>query len=293
MTPGGFTARFELAAEADPVRDFSLWPYPRPRPPQPGALRGSALLFQSFEAAGAPDRMLALIDAFRRLYSPLEIVWGVKCVEGRLSWEFYFFDYQRWDRRIGMAQFLDATSDVLRCAVTPDDSKPYFLFSIDVDSSIAAGDSALPHIDVYIGHPDAYLSSGLCYRYDGTSYTLRNLYAFFDAKRHVPAIRSKLASTVRFDARATPTDRLFWPEMAGAEIVILANKREADGIYFSRITIDQLIAFQRRIGAPQACIAFAERHRDALAHQLFDVGYDYRFHGGEITILKGGWFGLL
>jgi hypothetical protein len=43
----------------------------------------------------------------------------------------------------------------------------------------------------------------------------------------------------------------------------------------------------------RGCIAFAERDRDALAHQLLDVGDDDRFHGGEMTILKGGWFGLL
>ena len=65
------------------------------------------------------------------------------------------------------------------------------------------------------------------------------------------------------------------PELLDCEVVVVANKKFNDGIYFSRIKIDPLIGFLEREGSrPISSDSFAD-HRGELDHMLYDVGMDY------------------
>ena len=89
-------------------------------------------------------------------------------------------------------------------------------------------------------------------------------------------------------------DRIIWPEMDGVQTIVVANKRHSDALYFSRISIDQLILFMGRLRFPRELRDFAAEKRESFAHHLFDVGYDYLPDAsGEIRYLKGGYYGLL
>jgi hypothetical protein len=284
--------RLERARPSDPPLDFCLWPYSRPAPPQQGALRSSALLHASFALAGAPA-MAAVAEALQRRLGRFATVYGVKWAAGRMSWEFYLYDYARWERRLGAVQLAEALEGVADVRVRADEATPYFMVSVELGSEQAAGSAPVETLDLYMGLPDSQLSAGACYGLTRQGLELRNIYHFFDAARREDALALAFASP-RFDARRVAPEALFWPEMAGARSLVVASKRWCDGLYFSRIGVDALIAFLRRAEFPSALTDFALARRDALSHHLFDVGYDHAVGpDGRPRILKGSFYGLL
>ena len=85
---------------------------------------------------------------------------------------------------------------------------------------------------------------------------------------------------------------LIWPELTDCQTIVVANKKNNDGLYFSRINIDQLIQFLNKCHYPQAIIEHAEKNRDQLDHMLYDVGIDYVMEDGNINILKSAYYGF-
>jgi len=73
---------------------------------------------------------------------------------------------------------------------------------------------------------------------------------------------------------------------------VVANKRNNDGVYFSRINVDQFIFFLKRMGYPPGICRFVEDRRSELDHLLYDVGFDYRLEDGSLVILKSGYYGV-
>lgn len=292
--PWDLEPRLKRSRPSDPALDYCLWPYESPRPAAPTALRSSALLYHSFSVAGVSERMLDVCDAIRDRFGLFNTVWGVKYSGGHLSWEFYFYDYNRAERRHGVADFLDATRGYLRCSVPPDDGKPYFMFSVEFDDRHACGEAEIDQIDIYMGNPGSNVSSGICYGLSADRYEMRNLYFFFDAVRHHDDIRGKVAATVHLPFCQISMDRIVWPEMDGVQTIVVANKRHNDALYFSRISVDQLVMFMERLRFPGSLSEFVVQNREAFAHHLFDVGYDYLpDENGEIQYLKGSYYGLL
>ncbi len=76
-------------------------------------------------------------------------------------------------------------------------------------------------------------------------------------------------------------------------MIVVANKKLNDGVYFSRITIDQLIRFADRLAYPQSIQAFFRDNRARLDHLLFDVGIDYRMTQGSVEIVKSAYYGVV
>jgi hypothetical protein len=101
-----------------------------------------------------------------------------------------------------------------------------------------------------------------------------------------------VASSAFIDMTAVDMDRLLWPELRDCRVIVVANKQQNDALYFSRINIDQLIFFLRRMEYPAPHIAFVEANRDRLDHLLYDVGIDYRMESGELRLLKSGYYGI-
>ena len=75
-------------------------------------------------------------------------------------------------------------------------------------------------------------------------------------------------------------------------MIVIANKQHNDSVYFSRIDVDQLIFFLRRMQYPDQICNFVEAQRAKLDHLLFDVGFDYRLEAGKLVILKSGYYGV-
>jgi hypothetical protein len=284
----------QRATPGDPALDYCLWPYEPPAPPKPGALQSSALLYHSFAVAGVPERMIALCETLRRAVGPFGTVWGVKHASGRLSWEFYFYDYARMNRRFSTAAFKRATAGLLDVTAPTGDDHPYFMFSVEVDARHLTGEVPVDQFDIYIGNPDSAVSSGICYGLSPGGTEMRNFYFFFDARKHFHAIREKIVSNAHVPLRRLRIEDVLWLEMERAQTIVVANKRFNDALYFSRIPVDELLHFLGRLDFPAPLRAFARDNREGFAHLLFDVGYDYapKPEGG-IRYLKGSYYGLL
>jgi hypothetical protein len=286
-------ARAQYSRPHDIAQDFCLWPYERPRAPTDDALRSAALLYKSFETANLGAEMGALMDAIRNAWGRFATVWGMKWGDAGPSWEFYFYDYARYDRQRGIGDFLKATKAHLNCDLHPDDSLPYFMFSVEIEPRHLAG-AALDQIDIYMGNPGSTVSSGICYGLTDDGYEMRNFYFFFDALREAQQIHDKLTESVHFPVNKVNIKDLLWPEMAGVETIVVANKQRRDGLYFSRIRARQLAYFLQKLDFPVELQKFLAENHDALDHHLYDVGWDFNCdRDGRISPTKGSFYGLL
>jgi hypothetical protein len=279
----------EWSQPGDRYTDFCLWDYP-PATPTEGKLRSVNLLYDSFAAAGVGAPMGDLCAAIRAAAGPFNTVWGIKIEHGRLFWELYFYDYRRRQRELSISRILTALRPFARCDLGDPSDRPYFMFSLDLDPELALGRRAIEALNIYIGNVGSNVSSGICYEMTAQGLSLTNFYFFFDAQRERDDILAKVAESAYLAPDGDPA-LVLWPELLDCTTLVVANKRHNDGVYFTRLGVDQLLLFMRRLGYPPAMIAFVETHRERLDHLRFDVAFDYRLERGELRILKGSYYG--
>lgn len=274
----------------DLYRDFCLWDY-APAASTDGKLRSVNLLNASFLAAGDTGQLRALCADVRAAVGDFNTVWGVKLAGGRLSWELYFYDYSRSQERVSISRVLEALRPYGRCDLQLPDRRPYFMFSLDLDADLAAGRRDIDQIDLYLGNPGSSVSSGICYGLTAAGQELRNFYFFFDYQRERDEILDKIRHSAFIDPDTFDPGEIVWPELRGCTTLVVANKRTNDGAYFTRVGVDVLLGFLRRLGYPPPLIGFVESERDRLDHLRFDVAFDYRMQGGRLKLTKSAFYG--
>lgn len=281
----------ELTQPGDHYADYCQWPYDPPAPTF-GKLRQSSLLWAALAAAGAHENLSAACRELRRVLGPFRTVYGVKLQDGRLSFEFYFYDYARLERDLSITKVLAALGPYVKCDLPPVEQRPYFMFSLDLDDAIVTGAAPLGEIDIYVGNPGSSVSSGICYAHRADGLELKNFYFFFDARSEQRHIADKVATSAHLDAHFD-LDQILWPEMVDCGVIVVANKRRHDGIYFSRLRSAQLGLFFERARWPAAISDVYRQNARRLDHLLFDVGIDYAVDGGRAVVLKSAFYGLL
>lgn len=281
----------EATAPTDAYRDFCLWDYAPAAAPQ-GRLRAASLLWEALDHMRAPPFFAEALRALREEFGQGAVVWGLKHAAGQTSLELYFYDYARLDRQVSIERILRTLSPWIGCDVPPPPGCPYFMVSLDLDAAVAAS-RRIPALNVYLGNPGSAVSSGMSCEVTAAGIEMRNIYNFFDAGSEGTAIRRKIVESARLDLRHYRHDMLLWPEMAGTRTIVVANKRAADGLYYTRLRVGQLLWFLRRTGFPAPLVAGIESRRDRLDHLLFDGGFDFRMAGGRIEILKSAYYALL
>lgn len=282
--------QFEYTTEQDIFYDFCLWEY-KPAVYPKNKLRSVNLLYNSFDAAGVNKRIFKLVQAIRQGIGISNTVWGTKQIGDGIRWEFYFYDYKRRERERSVTKLLNIIKPFADCKTGINENLDYFMFSIDIDDDLISGAKKLEEIHMYIGNPGSSVSSGICYSVKDSGTRLENYYFFFDAVKHRQEIIDKAYCSAYVDSRIG-VDRLFWPELRNCKIIVVANKQGNDAIYFSGITIGQLIIFLKKLNYPDKLVGFVEENRANLDHMLYDVGYDYRMEGNELVILKSGYYGI-
>jgi hypothetical protein len=283
--------RLEYTSHHDLFCDFCLWEY-TPNFPYENKFRSVNLLYHSFTFAGVSEGMFELVQTIRQGLGNSRSVWGVKHIGDDIRWEYYFYDYRRRDRERSITRLLDIISPFARCSIKANESFHYFMFSIDIDNDLISGGRELEEIHMYIGNPGSTVSSGICYSLTSKGTRLENFYFFFDAKKQKKEILDKAFCSAYVDTISVNVDQLFWPKMRNCRIMVVANKQGNDAIYFSGIDIDQLIYFLKRLKYPPALTSFVEENRAKLDHMYYDAGFDYRMEGGELIILKSGYYGI-
>ncbi|EAR60228.1 hypothetical protein [Neptuniibacter caesariensis] len=283
----------EYQQSGDPLLDYCLWPY-EPESELSGKQRSINLLLASFDAADLGEEAIALIHAIRDLMGRDRTVWGVKQVDGALSWEFYFYDYERLERRNSIKRLLTGMPERLSSNLNYSEDSPYFMFSIDLTADqFSKGRAKLDEVNIYVGNDGSNVSSGLCYSLTSSGLSLSNLYYFYDTRAEREDIRAKIASSAHLDLRKLRFERILIPELADCQTTVVANKKSNEGIYFSRIKVDQLIWFLEHMGYPASILSYANEARSELNHLLYDVGLDYRMlSDGSIDILKTSYYGI-
>lgn len=282
----------EFATEQDRFFDYCMWEY-QPRTDYVGKQRSLNLLFHSFEVAAVDGRFMEVCQRIRTGIGASRTVWGVKQVDGRLSWEFYFYDYERLERDLSIPRLLELIAPQIACPLCYEEQRPYFMFSIDLDDELVRGGRELDEINVYMGNVGSNVSSGICYSLTGQGLRLDNLYYFFDAQMDAEQIVAKIASSVHLDLPGLDLDAILWPELRDCKTIVVANKKHNDGVYFSGIDVDQLLFFLRRMEYPADIISYIEDNRAGLDHLLYDVGLDYRMRDGKLEFLKSAYYGVL
>jgi hypothetical protein len=282
----------ERTTPHDRYADYCLWDY-QPIAPPAGKLRSSNLLWRAIEAAGGGPHLTAACMALREALGPFRTVFGVKKVGDRLSFEFYFYDYARLEREVSITRVLEILAPSVSCPVQPLEGRPYFMFSIDLDEEVASGRRPLDVVNVYIGNPGSSVSSGICYEQSAAGLRLANFYFFFDARTEMDDIVAKIGCSAHHDLRGFPLPVVLRPDLLDCRVIVVANKKFNDGVYFSRIAVDPLIGFLEQEEFPAELVSFARRYRNELDHMLYDVGLDYVFEGGVVKFTKSAFYGLL
>jgi hypothetical protein len=283
--------RFEYATGDDRYFNYCLWPY-RPVAPTDDKFRGINVLYQSFAFAGIDERAYDFVERIRDALGAFQTVFGIKQIDGRMGWEFYFYDYLRKDRRVSISRVIEAISPFARCDIRPNESLPYFMFSIDVDSALVSGRRGLDVVHMYVGNVGSRVSSGIAYALRPQTTTLENFYFFFDARTQMLEAADKICCSAFVDVSKIHIDRILWPELRDCRTICVANKQHNDCVYFSEINVEQLLFFLRALAYPKEIIAFFEANRSSLDHLLYDVGLDYRVEGSEVRILKSGYYNV-
>jgi hypothetical protein len=281
----------ELTTPQDQYFNYCWWNY-APIAPTANKLRPVNLLFQSFAEAQMNERAMELVDALRQTLGLFRTVFGIKFVDGRLVWEFYFYDYKRRERDASMTRVTQALAPYARCGIVPNERLPYFMFSIDIDSQLVCGQRDLDVIHMYLGNPGSSVSSGVAYGVRERSVELENFYFFFDARKQLPDAAAKVACSPWFDASRVHIDQVLWPQLRNCHTICIANKRTNDTVYFSGVNVQQLLFFLRSIGYHDSIVNFVEQNQPRLDHLLYDVGFDYVRDGDRIRIVKSGYYGV-
>ena len=282
----------ERTGPDDRFSDYCLWDYAPVASPV-GKLRSANLLWRAIACAGGGPHLIAACEALRRSLGPFKTVYGVKKMGGRLSFEFYFYDYARLERQVSISRVLDILRPSVTCALPPPEGRPYFMFSIDLDEAVASGRAPLEIVNIYIGNPGSSVSSGICYEQSAAGLRLANFYFFFHARQQRNEIVAKVSCSAHHDLRRLPLASILRPDLLNCEVVVVANKKFNDGVYFSRLPVDPLVDFLRREQFPADLIAFAQDHRDELDHMLYDIGIDYVVENGAVRITKSAFYGVL
>jgi hypothetical protein len=288
-----FPAEIPTALAFDPqvqLADFCLWPYD-PLGVQPNRLKSEALLWAATRLDPLGDHMMAAIAALKAELGPGRTVWGMKLRDGALSFELYFYDYARQQRRVSPERVFRALSPFAVTRMLLPASRPYFMFSFDVTPSGLARRSPIDEISYYVGNPSGDVSSGLCHKLDAHGLHFANLYHFFHTASHREAIAGKLSASVHLDDALEQMQDLLLPDRLGI-VTVIANKRSGDGLYYSRVRARQMADFLERYRFPAQLRDFARTCVPRLDHLYFDLGLDYAMVDGRPTVTKCAVYGL-
>ncbi|WP_415900003.1 hypothetical protein [Neptuniibacter sp. QD48_11] len=275
------------------LSDYCLWSYP-PLAATDGKQHSVNLLLNSFSVAGVGVNGVKLINEIQKLMGEGQTVWGVKLVDGKISWELYFYDYKRLERINSFSRLKRLMPDYLSTALDVSDDVPYFMFSIDLGvEELNECRLNLSEANIYIGNDGSNVSSGISYLLSEDGLSLSNLYYFYNSVKEKEGILAKIASSAHLNLRKLDFNKILFPELRDCETTVVANKKQNEGIYFSRIKIEQLIWFLEVMRYPEPILGYVKASMNELDHMLYDVGVDYKMlPDGQIEVLKTSYYGI-
>lgn len=239
------------------------------------------------------DWLTETIVAIQAGIGDFRSVYGVKQIDRRWSLEIYLYDYEREDRIVSIQRLMDACQGRLQLPDTVESHIPYFMFSFDLDESVAQANGRIDTVHVYVGNPGSQVSSGISYGFtrDPCATELENFYFFFDASDR-EQIEDKIRCAAFLPTPDSLVRTLLRPELMNCHTICLANKRTSNTIYFSGVDVRQLRYFLQWLNYPPSLQRFVADHEAELDHLLYDVGVDYQVRANEVRFVKSGVYGV-
>lgn len=283
----------ERIRPSDPYFNYCYWPYESPTNGV-GKLRASSLLFRAIQDMSEADWLTDCVRNMQAGIGDFRTVYGIKQVNGKWSIEMYLYDYGREDRVISIQRFMSACQAQLQLPNTVSPHLPYFMFSFDLDESVAKANGKIDKVHVYVGNPGSTVSSGISYGFgdDLEDSELENFYFFFDAQDR-QQIEDKIQCAAWRDEPNTLVECVLRADLMDCQTICLANKRTSNTVYFSGVNVVQLRSFLSWQKYPDPFQAFVAEHQFDLDHLLYDVGVDYQVRGNKIEFVKSGIYGIV
>lgn len=277
------TTPAERCGADDRFHDYVLAEY-EPAAPALGKLRSLNVLVESFAVAGLEAEGVALMNAVRTQLGPFRTVWGIKRdgASGDLRWELYFYDFDRRHADLSIERVTAILSPFVKVEGREPRPLPWHMFSVELGRAQLREGQPAP-VDIYLDMRS--------YKVVGERLLFENVYTFHDARSEIDEVLHRLRSSIHFDPRSDGLHQLMPPHLFQCRKICVANKREADALYFSRITTPALARFLRDHRWPDALQRYVDGRDDELNHLRWDVGVDFRAVDGRATPLKTGIYG--
>lgn len=271
--------------------DYCLEPY-RPRRPWRGKLRGENILWQSLGCGGALDALREPLLALQSSLGRDMTVWGTKWDGTRLFWEMYVYDPLKEEPAATVTSLTETLRPWLRVAPRVRESVPYVMVSFDLDVPTRAR-GTLDELNLYLTGEQGH--AGRVYKVRDGDVELDNTYRFLSPKRDIAEVLPLLKASLFVDySDPTRLSKVLIPELFACRRVCVAKKRRCDAVYFSGVSVGQLLYFLRRFSYPAPIVDFVAHHEPRFEHLLFDVGLDYRQAAdGSIVYPKTSFYGTL
>lgn len=291
IEPTALVRSFDLiyATEHDRYFDYCLEPY-RPRRPWRGKIRSENLLWHSLQVGAAIDALGEPIKAVQQSVGRDLTVWGVKWDGAELWWELYFYDPRKESPEATLGSIARVLEPWARISPEVSEAIPYMMVSFDLSPRVVAS-GEIPEVNLYMTGQRSH--SGRSYKAGGGRIDLENTYHFMSPKKDIDDVLPLLMSSVFVDYSAPRTlSQVIFPELFACKKICIAKKRTCDAVYFSGVTVDQLLWFLHRFDYPSSLRVFVEKHRQELEHLYFDVGIDYRQDAaGRMIYPKSSYYG--
>lgn len=273
----------------DVLRDYVLRPYPPVVDPTGRAHSVSLLRWFLREA----DLMgvWPIVERCQAHLGAGETVWGIKrASDGRLGVELYFYrDQGAVDQQKKTATALTAAlADLLTIDTMLDESLDYVMCSLELTPEVLHTRRSEGFRIYTPGTRPVNGYDGLSYLASGRRLLRENAYHFYSAADELHLVEAQLKHSVRAgrDLRLLPRG------LTDCYTICFAVKREADTLYFSRVTTRQARATLKSLWPPVAALLRAHRHD--FAHVRWDVGYDFTAPSTDLgapVIQKVGLYG--
>ena len=206
-----------------------------------GKLRVSNLLTNSFTVANVADSYYDLKDTIGSHMGLNETIWGIKKNGNDFGWEFYFSDQGGKKPEVNVTHIAPVVKDYFDLNAVVDEDRNYPMFSFDVCDDFFRK-KKVDTIHLYIDCHTCVIASLLSYALSGSDVQLENVYFMYDARSQLDLLYWNKDSAMITLKKIDPQEILF-PELMDCELIILAKKPEADGIYFSGLNVNDLLFF--------------------------------------------------
>lgn len=273
--------------------DYCLDAY-SPISPVQGKLSSNVLLENSFTNSPHEKTLQLLVECIRERIGLWNTVWGVKLQNKALHWELYFYNHgqkEPHNRVSNVLKIFRSLFEVPAFVEIDVEKQPYFMFSVDLsDRSLRT--RRIEHVHLYTqGRLGTDQANSYYWGVDGLHF--ENHCEFFRQPKERRELLHKIKNSVflvhdPFSFLRHDLVKFLMP----CYQVCISQKTDKDGLYFSRVKIQQLLYFLDYFAYPKHIVDFVRSHSAELDHLLYDVAFDITLGPKGFKFGKSSYYGV-